>query len=964
MSEGMPDRMIVKVKADATVLVCSDLHLGPRATEASAQMERDLVARLERWSGPGALVFNGDTFELWGEPGSTVAEALDAHPRLAAAIGHFAAEPGRDVVVIVGNHDAPIAWDGVSADVLTARLGAWCALAADLVLATPAGERVVRVEHGHAFDPANRFTDPRNPLDSPLGQHIVQEVLPEARRTPLLADIGGLADPNAIGRYIASRLVYRRLGKHVWWLGLPILLTVLLPQIERWTTLIALGLLAQALLLFALAVLTSRTVYSAMAGSRFGPRGSSLNAIPKAAAAALCGDGTVAGLITGHTHQPEVAAVEGGFYANTGSGTRQVEQRRAHWFLPPVFDAVLRRCWVELDVDREVRVRLVVAESPAGDATWLERIAMRRVPALPVAPEVVATLPGCTAWPLQQDLLAARARAARVRAAAAGLVAAVAVLGVASAVTAPLRGRLAALLDVLPVAAPQAAGTAVVFVSAALLLVAWGLHRGRRLAWLVAVCLLAGSALLHLLKGLDVEEAVVALAVAGWLAKQRSAFPARPDHHQARRAAYVLGVGAVLTIGLSTALVAGTGVRGRRGHKAEAIAEMLAGRGGPLPNTSPLIAPMLFATGLSVLLLGGWLLLRPRLGRRPSAADHRADLERARRIVAEHGGDTLGYFALRADKEWYFTGDCVVAYDVREGVCLVSPDPIGPPEQHAEAWAQFVAFADGQGWPVTVVGAAESWLPVYRTAGTHPVYLGDEAIVDCSAFTLEGRAMKSLRGAYNRVRKGGYTVRFHDPATLPAALVAELLDLATQSRQGGEERGFSMTLSRLFEPADTGLLLSVAYGPDGRPAGFIQWIPAADIAGWSLDVMRRSTAEDVPNGLTDFLIIETILHLQARGDWGLGLNFAVLRGVLAGERGSGRLSEVQQRILRRVGGRTQMETLWHFNDKYQPLWRPRYVVLDSLTSAPLQGLAVAAAEGVTPARPGRAAAARVGPGPD
>ncbi|MEU7871692.1 phosphatidylglycerol lysyltransferase domain-containing protein [Dactylosporangium sp. NPDC049140] len=963
MSDDVPDRTVLRLGADATVLVCSDLHLEAAPTAATALMEADLAERLEHWDGPGAILFNGDTFELWGDPGGTVAATLDAHPRLAAAVRRFADEPGRAVVLLVGNHDGPIAWDGVSPGVLADRLGARCALAADLVLATPAGERVVRVEHGHGYDPANRFADPRNPLDSPLGQHVVQEVLPEARRTPLLTDLGSLADPNAIGRFVASRLVYRRLGPHAWWLLAPILLAAALhmptvahllgehqtgPRIARWVAFTGFGVLAEAVLLLGLALLVARAVYAAMAGSRFGPRGTRLNAIPKSAAEAMCGDGRMAGLVTGHTHQPELAAVEGGFYANTGSGTRQVEQRRARGPLPPVFETVLRRCWVELDVDRDVRVRLIVAESPAGDATGLERLALHRGPALPRTPEVVATLPGNVAWPLDRHLLAARARTARVRAVAAALVAFVALLGVVSAVTTPLRGRLAALLDVLPIAAPQAAGTAVVFVSAFLLLVAWGLRRGRRLAWIVAVALLSASALLHLIKGLDVEEAVVALAVAAWLAGHRAAFPVHPDHRQARRASVVLAAGGLATAALTAVLVAGAGVRGTDGRTAEAVAERLAGRTSvPLPAASPLIAPMLFATGLSLLLVVGWLLLRPRLLGSPSAADRRADRERARQIVAAHGGDTLGYFALRADKSWFFSGDCVVAYDVREGICLVSPDPIGPPEQHEQAWAQFTAFADRGGRPVTVVGAAEPWLPIYQAAGMHAMYLGDEAIVDCTAFSLDGRAMKSLRGSYNRVRKAGYSVRFHDPAALPADLVAELRALATQSRQGETERGFSMTLSRLFDPADTGLLLAVAYAANGQAAGFCQWIPAADIGGWSLDVMRRSTADDVPNGLTDFIIIETIRHLQTRGDWGLGLNFAVMRGVLAGVRGHGRLSELQRRILRRVGGSSQMETLWHFNDKYQPLWRPRYVVLDTLADAPQEAVAVAAAEGVT-----------------
>jgi lysylphosphatidylglycerol synthetase-like protein (DUF2156 family)/UDP-2,3-diacylglucosamine pyrophosphatase LpxH len=958
---AVPDRLVVPLRADARVLVFSDLHLGQRATPASARVEQDLVDRLTGWEGPGAVVLNGDVIELWGEPEGTVAAALDAHPGLTGALAGFAGDVDRRVIVVVGNHDAPIAWDGASADTLARRLGAGCALSVDLVFDTPAGRRVVRCAHGHGFDPANALRDPRNPLDSPLGQHIVQEVLPEVRRTPLLADVSALADPNAVGQFLASRLVYRQLGQRAWWLVFPLLAALLLRvpvvvrllsrsdefgQLRRWAVFAGISLVVDVALVVGLSVLVARTVYAAMARSRLGPRGMHLNGAPRAAAAADCSNG-LAGLITGHTHQPELAAVPGGFYANSGCGMRCVEARRARFFLPPVFVPVLRRCWVELDVDRDIRVRLVMAESPTGESTWLERIVTRRQPALPATPQVVATLPGEAGWPVRQTGLGRRVRHERVRRQAALAVAAVAVLSVLSALTTPLRLRLSVLLEVLPVEIPQAAAASMSFLSAALLLLAWGLRRGRRLAWAVAVGFLLAAAVLNLIKGIDVEEALLAVGVAGWLVRHRAAFPTRPDSHQLRRATMVLVAGGLLVGVVSIGLVMVTGARDVTGQTSRAVAERLAGHSAlPLPSTSPLLTPALLAAGFTLLLTLGWLLTRPRLRRAPSAAEHRADLAHARRIVAAHGGDTLAYFALRSDKSWFFTGDCVVAYDVRDGVCLVSPDPIGPPEQWADAWAEFTAFADGNGWPISVLGAGAGWLPVYQATGLHPVYLGDEAIVDCTTFTLEGRQMKGLRSGYHRVRRAGYTVRFYDPATAPADLVDELRRLMTQSRQGGAERGFSMTLSRLFEPGDTGLLLAVAHGPDGRPGGFCHWVPAADIAGWSLDVMRRGTDRDLPNGLTDFIIIETINHLKALGQWGLALNFAVMRAVLAGERGDGRLSDLQRRLLHRFSDSTQMESLWRFNDKYRPYWRPRYIVLSGISNAPIQGLAIADAEGI------------------
>ncbi|WP_405432038.1 phosphatidylglycerol lysyltransferase domain-containing protein [Micromonospora sp. NBC_00617] len=954
-----PDCLTVDVPPSGTVAVFSDLHLGQEMSATSASLERDLIARLDRWSGPGVVVLNGDMVELWAEPGGTVAGALDAHPRLAATLRAFADGPERRLLVVVGNQDAALAWDRDAARTLRERLGAECALAVDLVFDTPAGPRKVRCEHGHAFDPANALRDPRNPLDSPLGQHIVQEVVPELRKTPFLADVGALTDPNEVGRFLASRLVYRQLAPRAWWLLAPLVLALVgrvpvavaasarwrvADAVPRWFLVIGVGLVLDVLALVLVGVLVARGVYAALATSRFGARGARLNAVPRTAAAAWCERGW-AGLITGHTHQPELTRLVDGFYANSGCAARVVVARRSWWLLPPVFQAVLRCSWVELDVAGDLRVRLVHGEVCAGEATWLERRLIRGHRATDGSARVVASLPGDGVWPLPEPALRRYAHSRRTRLVAAVVVMAVGVWGLVSAVLPPLRPRLAALLLLMPVQGPQAAAAATVFASVALLVVAWGLRRGRSVACAAAVGLLVASALLHLVKGLDVEEALVALAAAGWLVWRRSAFPAHPQRRHVRIAALVLlgATGAVTALSLLVARVAGASVEATL---QAAVGRLIGDTAAPLPTTAPMITPALAALGLSLLVVLGWLLLRPRVLRAATAGHREADLARAREIVARHGGDTLAYFALRDDKSFFFEGDCVIAYDVRDGVCLVSPDPIGPAQQWVQAWTQFLGHADRHGWPVAVVGAAQGWLPVYQAAGMRAVPLGDEAIVNCTAFTLEGRPMKGLRNGYHKVARAGYTVRFHDPATIPVTLADQLRQLAAHSRQGDAERGFSMTLSRLFDPRDTGLLLSVAYDPTGRPDAFCHWVPAADIAGWSLDLMRRRTDAEVPNGLTDFVIIETIQHLRTQGQWGLALNFAVMRAVLAGERSSGPLGALQRRVLTRLGADTQMASLWRYNEKYHPVWRPRYVILSGLGNAPLQGLAIAAAEGV------------------
>lgn len=224
---------------------------------------------------------------------------------------------------------------------------------------------------------------------------------------------------------------------------------------------------------------------------------------------------------------------------------------------------------------------------------------------------------------------------------------------------------------------------------------------------------------------------------------------------------------------------------------------------------------------------------RPRWGETVGAAAerHLRDRQRARGLVTAHGGGTLDYFALRDDKEWFFTAHSVVAYAVVGGVCLVSPDPIGPAEEHYQAWADFMEVAARGGRPGTVVGAAAEWLEVYEHSGLHPAYLGDEAIVEVQTFDLQGRSRKGLRQAVRRVERAGITAQFVDPSRAPAGLREKVLAMAGQSRRGGGEHGFSMTLSRLFDPRDTGLLLVLATDGRGEVMGFIQWLRARDLPG-------------------------------------------------------------------------------------------------------------------------------------
>src|SRR3954454_10930825 len=95
------------------------------------------------------------------------------------------------------------------------------------------------------------------------------------------------------------------------------------------------------------------------------------------------------------------------------------------------------------------------------------------------------------------------------------------------------------------------------------------------------------------------------------------------------------------------------------------------------------------------------------------------------------------------------------------------------------------------------------------------LYVGDEAIVDVRQFSLDGGRHKALRQAVNRVANYGYTVSFVDPSAADAVLQDEVRSIMTRSRRGDVERGFSMTLGRIFDSNDVGLLLAICRDREG-----------------------------------------------------------------------------------------------------------------------------------------------------
>jgi lysyl-tRNA synthetase class 2 len=495
------------------------------------------------------------------------------------------------------------------------------------------------------------------------------------------------------------------------------------------------------------------------------------------------------------------------------------------------------------------------------------------------------------------------------------------VISIVSALTPEFADRTDLVSAVLPPAFPEAARTAALALGLGLVFFARGLARRKRRAWQLAVVLVVASAIAHIAKGLDVEEATVHLALLAALLRSRRHFVAPGDP---ATVVPLLQVAAALAVSVPI-LVVGVFDTDAYSRRIEVALALLVG-----------------ALGFRAL----WLWLRPQ-GVPPAVGEER---ERATELVQSHGTDSLAYFALRRDKSYFFSpsGRSFLAYRVVGGTALVAGDPIGDPGERCELMREFVRVAHAKGWRVAVAGAANDALADYASIGFKSMYLGDEAVIRPATFSLDGRAIRKVRQSVSRLEKTGYRVEVLSTADADEALQAQVRAVSEEWRGNWPERGFTMAMDALFLYPDT--VLAVAVAPDGRVGGFMQLVPSPASEGYSLASMRRRG--DTPNGLMEFLITETVAWARQHAVTELSLNFAVFADFMRSGDDATRVTRSLRWLLLKGDRLFQLESLHSFNRKFFPDWRRRYFCFERWADLPLAGLAYLHAESLlTPPGP-------------
>jgi lysyl-tRNA synthetase class 2 len=243
---------------------------------------------------------------------------------------------------------------------------------------------------------------------------------------------------------------------------------------------------------------------------------------------------------------------------------------------------------------------------------------------------------------------------------------------------------------------------------------------------------------------------------------------------------------------------------------------------------------------------------------------------------------------------------------------------------------------------VVVTAASERLVHDCGTLGMRAICIGEEATVAPARFSLEGRAIRKVRQSVNRAERRGWSVEVTDSVRPDSALAEELAAVEDLWRAGTRRcHGFAMSLGRLWgAPEDHTAVYALARCPAGEVRAFVRFARCADVL--SLDVMRRSGEE--PNGLNEALIVRTLEWARERGIAEVSLNFAGFAHVMASQASLSGRQRALRWALERVHGRFQLERLMVFNEKFGPVWRPRFLIYGARTHLPRAALRVLQAE--------------------
>ncbi len=522
-------------------------------------------------------------------------------------------------------------------------------------------------------------------------------------------------------------------------------------------------------------------------------------------------------------------------------------------------------------------------------------------------------------------------------------------VNVLSALAPSMRDRIALLQVYSPLGVRHGGRLTAVLAGFALIVLAQGLWRRKRVAWIGTLVVLLVSAASHLIKGIDYEETLMALGLTIWLVALRDHFHARSDRPSVQQGLRALAAAFFFTLGygvlgfylLDRHYTVNFDFLNALRQTVVMFTQFYDPGLEPITGFGRYFAVSIYIVAFVTFGYAFWMLLRPVLVRDPATPEQR---QRAAQIVEQFGRSAMARLTLLEDKAVFFSpGGSYIAYTVKGRTAVALGDPIGPSDDLAGSIASFRNICIQNDWTPVFYQTLPDTLASYTAQGFRSICIGQDAIVDVHSYSLEGVENKSTRNAFHHIQKIGCTFQVY-PAPVSDAVMRELSEISDEwlTMMHGSEKRFSLGW---FDPDYLrSTPLAVVLAPKGWITAFVNILPEYQRNEVAIDLMRRR--REVESGTMDFLFVSLIEWARQQGYDSFNLGLSSLSGV--GEHPEDpALERVMHYTFEHINQFYNFKGLHEFKQKFHPVWSPRYLIYPDAVDLPSVWMSVVQANSGT-----------------
>lgn len=468
--------------------------------------------------------------------------------------------------------------------------------------------------------------------------------------------------------------------------------------------------------------------------------------------------------------------------------------------------------------------------------------------------------------------------------------------------------RLRFLESVIPIEVSNLSRTLNLVIGFFLLMLAYGLWQRKRRAWLMSIILLGVSFVLHLFRGLNLEEELVIFGSLSILLAAKKDFWVESSRSSFWSA---LMRSVVIMLALFVYAVFGYFLFDRQFSNEVSLVNIQndylfsifgTGKDTLIPLTRQ---ARWFQDSISVV---GWIGIVTSLLSLFSPVSPGGGLDREKRrwlynLVKGYGRGFLSYFALAEDKKIFFSSDkkVAIAYKISGSTTVVLGSPLGVRESWGEAVGEFKNFCASGGLNIVFYGLSSEEKEFLRLAlkDWSGISIGEWAVVELSSFDLKSSKLSELRHGVSRFEREGLEVLIYKLAEVPWNILQEVTKLREEwlSRKKIPRISFSNDFFPL--PVENDGYLVVAKSKVGVQAA-LSFFPSGN--SLVLDMMVRR--QDLLNGLMDGLMASCLVEFKKRGFEEVCLGM----------------------VARRFKRLRFFRSLRKFKTKFNPRWEKAYVV--------------------------------------